>query len=468
MKEEPLPIKELRFDGRVVVITGAGRGIGSAYATLLAARGASVVVNDLGAEVDGTGRSTGPATEVVSGIVSAGGQAIANASDISTESGVRQLVQDAHFAFGPVDVVVHNAGFNIGDLDPIFDVHVRAAWMLTEEVWPEMVERGYGRIVLTTSSAGSYGDGTGPGLNPKQAYVTAKAAVVGLTKALAVRGRPANILANAVSPSAYTRLVGLNRGIINTRAGAPPPDAAIEFSRANSPAHLVAAGALFMMHESCEVTGRVFNIGAGRVAEVFTGVTRGYVAPGELSPEEVVANFGQVLDRTDSNTPVDLGDHGVWVRKVLAEGKAGQGARAGALHAALATVPTVAQSQHALRRHIVTGLAPRTVELVILRHAALTKNDYCWSHHQEVALQAGLSAEEIQAIGAARTPPPDGEDRLLLQLVDAAVAGEVGPELRSASREMFGEDGFLRILMLVGYYSMVGAARAGLGIAEDP
>jgi hypothetical protein len=207
-----------------------------------------------------------------------------------------------------------------GELDAIFDVHVRAAWMLAEAVWPGMVERNYGRIVLTTSSAGLYGDGTGPGPNPKQAYAMAKAAVVGLTKALAVRGRPANIVVNAVSPSAFTRLVGLNKGIINPRPGAPLPDAAIEFSRANSPTHLVAAGALFMMHENCPVTGKIFNVGTGRVGEVFVGVTRGYVSPhGELVPEDVLDHFDEVRDISESNVPVDIGAHGSWVRSVLAE-----------------------------------------------------------------------------------------------------------------------------------------------------
>ena len=464
---EQSPTEELRFDGRVAVITGAGRGIGSSYAKLLAPRGASVVVNDVGADVDGTGHSEGPAAEVVAEITRlAAVLSPTRVTSVPKRGFASSSRTPTRLLAGPTWSFTTLASTSAISTRSSTCTSV-AAWMLAEESWPEMVERGYGRIVLTTSSAGSYGDGTGPGPNPKQAYVTAKAAVVGLTKALAIRGRPANILVNAVSPSAYTRLVGLNRGIVNTRPGAPPPDEAIDFSKVNSPTHLVAAGALFMMHETCEVTGRVFNIGAGRVAEVFTGVTAGYVAPGELSPEDVVEHFAQVIDRTDSNVPVDLGDHGVWVRKVLEEGRAGHRSSPGSLHAALATVPTVSQTQHALRRHIVTGLDQRTVELTILRHTARTNNDYCWSHHQAAGLRSGLTREEIEAIRAPQRQGLVVDDQLILDLVDAVLTGGVTPELRSDCRARLGEAGFVRLLMLIGYYSMVGAARAGLGITGD-
>ena len=459
------PTRQLRFDGRVAVVTGAGRGIGRSYVQLLAERGAAVVVNDLGAEADGSGASGAPAEVIVDEIRRAGGIAIADANSVATAEGVQRLVASAIEEFGRVDVLVHNAGFNIGELDAIFDVHVRAAWMLAEAVWPGMVERNYGRIVLTTSSAGLYGDGTGPGPNPKQAYATAKAAVVGLTTALAVRGRPANIVVNAVSPSAFTRLVGLNKGIINTRPGAPLPDAAIEFSRANSPTHLVAAGALFMMHENCPVTGKIFNVGTGRVGEVFVGVTRGYVSPhGELVPEDVLDHFDEVRDISESNVPVDIGAHGSWVRSVLAD-RANRTVRDGSeLHKALLTAPAVARAQRALRQSLTTALGARTVEVVILRHAAVTGNTYCWEHHLAPAKAAGLSEAEIAAIKAGDCEALDESEVQLLGFVDSCLAGKDTFALRDALSAALGEPAVVQLAMLIGYYSMIGIARVALGV----
>jgi NAD(P)-dependent dehydrogenase (short-subunit alcohol dehydrogenase family) len=311
-------VNALDFAGRVAVVTGAGRGIGRAHALLLAARGAKVVVNDLGADVSGAGASTAPADEVVATIRAAGGQAVADGHSVADRTGAQAVVAVARERFGRVDVLVHNAGRNLGSLDDLLDVHVRAGFWLTDAVWDEMARRGTGRIVLTTSASGLYGDGTGPGVNPKQPYATAKAAVIGLTKALAVRGAPADIRVNAISPTAHTRLVGLNRGIENTRDGAPPSEATPNWVQANAPAELVAAGALWLMHDSCPVSGRLYAIGAGRIAEVFLGVTRGYVSPdGRLAPEDVPAHLAEVHDRTDYHVPIDMGDYAQWVRSII-------------------------------------------------------------------------------------------------------------------------------------------------------
>jgi NAD(P)-dependent dehydrogenase (short-subunit alcohol dehydrogenase family) len=311
-------MKILDFTDRVAVVTGAGRGIGRAHALLLASRGAKVVVNDLGADVMGVGASSVPAEEVVAEIRAAGGEAMANANSVATREGAERLIEAARSCYGRVDILVHNAGRNLGDLDSILDVHVRAGFWLTDAVWDEMAARKSGRIVLTTSASGLYGDGTGPGVNPKQPYATAKTAVIGLTKALAVRGAPAGIRANAISPTAHTRIVGLNRGIENTRPGAPSSNATPDWVAANAPAALVAAGALWLMHDSCPVSGRLYAIGAGRVGEIFLGVTRGYIAPdGELAPEDVPAHLDQVHDRGAFHVPIDMGDYARWVRSIV-------------------------------------------------------------------------------------------------------------------------------------------------------
>jgi AhpD family alkylhydroperoxidase len=280
-----------------------------------------------------------------------------------------------------------------------------------------------------------------------------------------VRGRPANIVVNAVSPSAFTRLVRLNRGIINTRPGAPLPDAAIEFSRANSPTHLVAAGALLMMHETCPVTGKIFNVGTGRVGEVFVGVTRGYVSPdGELAPEDVLDHFDEVRDISESNVPVDIGAHGSWVRSVLAD-RANRAAHdASELHKALLTAPAVARSQRALRQSLTTALGARTVEVVILRHAAVTGNAYCWEHHLAPANAAGLSEAEIAAIKAGTCEALDESEVKLVGFVDSCLAGKDTSALRDALNTALGEPAVVQLAMLIGYYSMIGIARAALGV----
>lgn len=308
----------LDFSGQVAVVTGAGRGIGREYALLLAARGAKVVVNDLGSEVDGTGASVDAAIAVVNEIIAAGGDAIADGHSVATHGGVYSLIDLAQKRFGRVDIIVHNAGRNLGDLDELLDVHVRAGTWLADAAWDGMVDREYGRIVLTTSASGLYGDGSGPGINPKQPYATAKAAIIGLTKALAMRGAPAGIRVNAVSPMADTRLVGLNRGIENTRVGAPSSDATPNWISANAPARLVAAGALWLMHAQCPVSGGLYAVGAGRVAEIFLGVTEGYIASGgELTPEDVFIHLAEVHDRSRYRVPVDMGDYAQWVRSLI-------------------------------------------------------------------------------------------------------------------------------------------------------
>jgi NAD(P)-dependent dehydrogenase (short-subunit alcohol dehydrogenase family) len=319
MEDDCSTMSKLDFEGRVAVVTGAGRGIGRSHALLLASRGATVVVNDLGVDVRGEDASGDPAREVVEEITRAGGKALIDTASVATEDGCREVITRTVDQFGRIDVLVHNAGRNLGAFEDIMAVHVGGAHWLTDFAFPAMVEQGHGRIVLTTSAAGLYGDGTGPGPNPKLPYATAKAALIGLTKALAMRGAPADIKANAVSPTANTRLVPLNRSITNTRPGAPPASATVDWVAANAPASLVAAGALWLMHQTCPVSGRVFAVGAGRVAEVFIGVTRGYIGGPELDPDAVPDHLHDVGNLTGHHIPVDLSDYAKWVRSLITE-----------------------------------------------------------------------------------------------------------------------------------------------------
>ena len=284
-------MSELRFDGRVAIVTGAGRGIGRAYALLLAARGASVVVNDLGGSISGDGSDAGPAAAVVDQIVAAGGAAIADASDVSTVEGAHALVDAAVEAFGPVDVVIANAGImrwagvpevDAEALDAHLAVHVGGSFHLVRAVWPSMADRGYGRIVLTTSS-GVFG------LPNNLAYATAKGGVIGMVRSLSTAGRKAGIAVNAIAPGAFTRMAG-------------PGEAAPEMSP-----DLVAPMVAYLAHEDCPVSGEIYTAGFGRFARLFIGSTEGWVDDGgKPTPEDVADHWSEVNDESGYTVPADL------------------------------------------------------------------------------------------------------------------------------------------------------------------
>ena len=197
------------FDGRVAIVTGAGGGLGRCHALELAKRGCKVVVNDLGGAMDGTGGSSAAAEGVVAEIKAAGGEAIANGGSVSDRTGARSMVDDAMAAWGRVDIVINNAGIlrdksfakmDLDDFQMVLDVHLMGSVNVTRAVWPIMREQNYGRVVVTTSPTGLYG-------NFGQAnYGAAKLGLVGLMNTLKIEGVRNNIHTNTIAPVAATRM----------------------------------------------------------------------------------------------------------------------------------------------------------------------------------------------------------------------------------------------------------------------
>ena len=284
----------LGYDGKVAIITGAGGGLGRQHALLMAKRGALIVVNDLGGSVDGTGTNASAAQKVVDEIKALGGEAVADHNSVATPEGGKAIVQTAIDTFGRVDIVVNNAGilrdkaFHNMDpdlLNPVLDVHLKGAFYVTQPAWQHMREQGYGRIISTSSAAGVFG-------NFGQAnYGAAKMGLVGFTRVLAVEGAKYNIKANAIAPLALTRMT---ETLLGGLADKLDPG-------------LVSPLVGFLAHENCPVSGQLFSVGGGRVAQVFIGETTGYFNA-QLTPEDVEANWGAITDRTGYAVPSNLGD----------------------------------------------------------------------------------------------------------------------------------------------------------------
>jgi NAD(P)-dependent dehydrogenase (short-subunit alcohol dehydrogenase family) len=296
----------LRLDGRVAAVTGAGRGIGRAYALYLAELGAKVVVNDLGGSTQGQGHDKNPADEVVTQINENGGHAVANYADVSTEDGGRSVIDTATQRFGTIDILVNNAGnmvwgslpeAGIDVIEAHWAVHVRGAYNTIYAAWPYFQAKNYGRVVLTTS-VGLFG------LQDNVGYATAKASMIGLANSITVSRGTANINVNCIAPNAVTRLAA------RTEEEARPVEAATT-ANAMDPA-LVAPMVAYLAHESCDVSGEVFVAGAGRFARLFVGVTRGYVHPGGQAEaptiDDIAANIDAITDEAGYYVPASLMD----------------------------------------------------------------------------------------------------------------------------------------------------------------
>lgn len=279
----------LNFAQRVVIVTGAGRGIGRAHALLLASRGASVVVGDLGARTDGSGTDgDNPAAEVVAEIIAAGGKAVACTGDVSTDEGATELVQTAISSFGHLDAVINNAGIvrtapfrEVPDKEyqRHLDVHYFGTLRVCRAAWSYLEESGTGRVVNTISQA-MLG-------NPGMAhYGGSKGAVFGLTRNLAIEGFDAGIKVNAIAPGAGTRMA-------EASAESLSPEIMEYMRTALLPEH-VAPVAAYLAHASCEVTGEVFNVAGGTVNRLALLNTVGIHEPG-LTVETVAERIDQIM-----------------------------------------------------------------------------------------------------------------------------------------------------------------------------
>jgi NAD(P)-dependent dehydrogenase (short-subunit alcohol dehydrogenase family) len=288
-------MNELRFDGRSVIVTGAGRGVGRCHALLLASRGARVVVADLGGRLEGGGSSAEPAEAVVKEIESQGGEAVACHASVADEAGAASIVQTALDAFGAVDVLINNAGIADPDLfadhslakfRQMVDVHYLGTAYVTYAAWPHMVQAGYGRIVNTCSEAVL-------GFVPKAtSYGGAKGGVLGFTRALANEASPHGIRVNAVMPRAQTRL---SAPAVMAKTYDVPESTFDAGSMDSFAPELVSPAAAYLAHESCALNGEVLISGGGQVMRMAFVCNEG-ITKENVTPEDVAENLSTVMD----------------------------------------------------------------------------------------------------------------------------------------------------------------------------
>jgi NAD(P)-dependent dehydrogenase (short-subunit alcohol dehydrogenase family) len=283
----------LDFSDRVVIVTGAGNGLGRSHALLFGSMGAKVVVNDLGGSGSGEGSDATVADGVVAEIKASGGDAVANPDSVTDGD---KIVQCALDTFGRVDVVVNNAGIlrdksfhkmSDDDWDMVYEVHLRGAFKVSRAAFAHMREQGYGRFVMTTSAAGIYG-------NFGQAnYSACKLALHGLSQTIAIEGRTKGIQSNTIAPLAASRLMGT---VMDEKA--------MELLKPEVVSPLVA----WLGHESCDSTGGLFEVGAGWISRVRWERSEGaYFDPTGFTPDDVEAAWTSINDFTNATSPKSIG-----------------------------------------------------------------------------------------------------------------------------------------------------------------
>lgn len=290
-------MNEIRFDDRVIIVTGAGSGLGKSHALEFARRGGKVIVNDLGGLVDGSGSGTSAADLVVKEIEEAGGTAVANYDSVSSREGGEAIVATALDNFGRVDVVVNNAGIlrdrtfakmSEAEMTAVLDVHLRGAFYVSQPAFRVMKENNYGRFVFTASAAGVFGS------FGQANYGAAKMGLVGLSNVLSQEGLKHNIKTNVIAPIALTRMT---EGIMEGLGLKLDPE-------------YVTSMVIYLSSEECEQTHEIYSVGAGRFARVFVGACPGWAdTSGEIVPAEAVRDhLDQIRDESNFTIPGNAGE----------------------------------------------------------------------------------------------------------------------------------------------------------------
>ena len=278
--------------GRVVIVTGAGGGLGRSHAMLLAERGARVVVNDIGGSVDGRGTGRGPAHEVVAELVAAGVEAVASTDSVATSQGGEKIVAAALDTFGRLDAVVHNAGIlrdktitklDDDDLDSVIEVHLKGAFHLVRPAWAALKESGSGRIVLTSSASGILGN------FGQSNYGAAKMGLVGMMNVLALEGARHGIKVNCLAPAARTRM---NEALVGDLGAILEPA-------------FVSPAVAYMCAAECSITGEIMAAAAGRFWRYFIGATAGWDAGRDApaTPEDLADHLDEIRSLEGHQVP---------------------------------------------------------------------------------------------------------------------------------------------------------------------
>ena len=293
-------MSEARFDGRVAVITGSGRGLGRAYAELLASKGAKIVVNDPGGNIKGDTITENPAQDVVDAIKAAGGDAVASRDSVATPEGGKAIVEAAMDTFGRIDILIHSAGnvrygaldeMTLEDFKAVIDVHFMGAFHVVRTAFPLMKKAGYGRVVLTSSIGGVYGNAHVVN------YGMSKSGMIGLSNIIGIEGAEHNIKSNLILPGAVTRM---SEGVDTSQFPPLGPE-------------LVAPMVGWLVHESCSVSGEMYAAVGGRMGRVYVAEAEGVYKP-SWTIDEVGENIAAIRDPGDSPwvlapVPAGFGEH---------------------------------------------------------------------------------------------------------------------------------------------------------------